>query len=197
MGAKIDTRQLDIADFVLSDRIAVERKTAEDFIDSLVDGRLFDQLKRLKEYPRPFMILEGDGLSTGRNVSPEAIMGAVASITVDYGVPILQTRTPEETARFLLAVAKREQGRAGRHVGVRSAPATANDDDVSLAILGGIPGVSQVRAQTLLLAFGSVGGVLAASETDLASVDGVGPKIAHNIRHALRHLYGSPPPESF
>ncbi len=189
LGARIETRTLEVADFILSDRVAVERKTADDFVDSLIDGRLFDQMKGLKEYPRPFLVIEGDGLHGHRNLSPEAIMGAVASVTVDYGIPILQTRDNMETARFLLAVAKREQGRAGRHIAVRGARATQDDDGISQAALSQFPGISEVRAAALLRAFGSLQAILAASEAELAAVESIGPKTAAELRRILSRPY--------
>ncbi len=188
MGVQIDTRSLEVADFILSDRVAVERKTTEDFVDSLIDGRLFDQLKQLKEYPRPYIVLEGQGLASTRNVSPEAIMGAVASITVDYGVPILQTQDALETARFLVAVAKREQGRAGRHVAVRGKNPNS-DDDRSIEILAALPGVSELRARALLGALGSVDAVTHADVDTLAAIEGIGPKTAQAMRDALEHRF--------
>ncbi len=189
LGARIETRTLEVADFILSDRVAVERKTADDFVDSLIDGRLFEQMKGLKEYPRPFLVIEGDGLHGHRNLSPEAIMGAVASVTVDYGIPILQTRDNVETARFLIAVAKREQGRAGRHVAVRGARATQDDDGISLGVLSMFPGISEVRAATLLRAFGSLQGVLAATPEELAAVENIGPKTAAELHRILGRPY--------
>ena len=185
MGASIDARNLDIADFVVSDRIVIERKTNADFVDSLLDGRLFDQLAKLKEYPRPILVLEGHGLQGHRNVAPEALMGALASVTVDYGIPVIHTQDALETARFVLAVAKREQGRNNRRIAIRPAAVGKDDHDVRIGVLAALPGVSLLRAEALLAAFGSVAAVFAASESDLGAVEGVGPKTAAEIRRIL------------
>jgi Fanconi anemia group M protein len=184
LGASLEPRQLDVGDFVLSDRVAVERKTTADFVDSLVDGRLFDQLRQLKAYPRPFLLLEGDSLYGHRNVSAEAIVGAVASIVVEYGIPVLQTKDPLDTARFLVAVAKREQQRDNRRIAVRAGK-PMEDAERQVFLLGGLPGVSDVLARRLLDRFGSVAAVLAAPVRDLAEVDGIGPGKASEIRRIL------------
>ncbi len=184
LGAKVEARTLDIGDFVLSDRIAVERKAGADFVASLVDGRLFDQLAKLKEYPRPVLVLEG-ALSGHRNIAPEALMGALASVTIDYGIPVMQTEDPLATARYLLAVAKREQGRGGRRVALRATSNARDDTDVRLAVLRALPGVSDMRAEVLLHAFGSIAAVFAASHEELAAVDGIGPKTAGEIRRII------------
>jgi ERCC4-type nuclease len=184
LGASLEPKQLDVGDFILSDRVAVERKTNADFIDSLVDGRLFDQLKQLKAYPRPFLVLEGESLYGHRNVSAEAILGAVAAVCIDLGIPVLQTKDPLDTARFLVAVAKREQQRENRKIAVRHGK-PQSDDDRQMYILCGLPGVSEVLAGRLLERFGSVGAVLSATTTDLAAVEGVGPAKASEIRRIL------------
>ncbi|MHB1262476.1 MAG: DEAD/DEAH box helicase [Thermoplasmatota archaeon] len=184
LGAAIEPRQLDVGDFILSDRVAVERKTSADFIDSLVDGRLFDQLKQLKAYPRPFLVLEGESLYGHRNVSAEAILGAVAAVCIDLGIPVLQTKDSLDTARFLVAVAKREQQRENRKLAVRHGKPLA-DDERQMYILCGLPGISDILARRLLERFGSVGAVLTAPTTDLAAVEGVGPAKASEIRRLL------------
>lgn len=184
LGCRVETRNLEVADFILSDRVAVERKTGKDFVDSLVDGRLWDQLKTLKAYPRPFLVLEGEGLQGHRNVAPEALMAALASVTVDHGIPILQTRDGLETARFLHATAKREQGREHRLLAVRPAP-PRSDDEMQLFVLAGLPGVSTKRAEALLAHFGTVAAVFAAPVEELARADGMGQKTASDIRALL------------
>jgi ERCC4-type nuclease len=185
LGAQLEPRQLEVGDYVLSDRVVVERKSAEDFLQSLIDGRLFDQLKALKSYPRPFVVIEGDGLyNAGRGLSPEAIAGAVASIAVDHGIPILQTRDALETARFLAGVAKREQQRDNRKIALRPGKPLA-DEDRQLFLIAGLPGVSDVLARRLLDRFGSVAGVFAAPVRDLAAVEALGPQKASEIRRVL------------
>ncbi|MEA3203829.1 MAG: hypothetical protein QOI63_1508, partial [Thermoplasmata archaeon] len=184
LGCALEARQLDVADFVLSDRIAVERKTCADFVESLVDGRLFEQLRQLKAYPRPFLVLEGESLHGHRNLIPEAIQGALASVVEDNGNPVLQTRYVLETARFLHAAAKREQEREGRKIAVRPGK-PASDDDLRVFLVAGLPGVSEVLAQRLLERFGSAAAVFAAPARELAEVEGIGGAKASEIRRVL------------
>ena len=52
--------QLDIADIIISEEVAIERKEGFDFVSSIMDNRLFEQMLRLKEtYLKPILILEG------------------------------------------------------------------------------------------------------------------------------------------
>ena len=57
--AKVEFKVLEVGDYIISDRVAVERKTAEDFVNSIVDKRLFMQLKDLRKYQKPILIVEG------------------------------------------------------------------------------------------------------------------------------------------
>jgi Fanconi anemia group M protein len=100
LSTVLDVQQLDVGDYVLSKRCAVEFKTVPDFIDSLIDGRLLQQAKELKKnYGRPLFVIEGlQDLYSVRNVHPNAIRGMLAAITVDFGIPILQTKNAKETA---------------------------------------------------------------------------------------------------
>lgn len=199
LGTDIEARQLDVGDFVLSDRVVVERKTGDDFVASLVDGRLFEQLRALKAYPRPLIVIEGDRLYGARNVSPEAIAGALASIAIDHGIGVLQTKDALETARLLHAVAKREQHREQRKIALRPGKPLA-DEDRQLFLLAGLPGVSDVLARRLLDRFGTVAAVFAAPVRSLAEVDGIGPAKASEMRRILdlaapthiQHARGSP-----
>jgi ERCC4-type nuclease len=189
LGAAVETRRLDIADYVLSDRVAVERKSTKDFVDSLVDGRLFEQLKELRTYPRAFLVIEGASMYGHRNVAPEALLGALASAVTDFGVPVLRTEDALETARFLVAVAKREQGRENRKVAVRPAGPGMGDAERQMHLVAGLPGVDAVRADALLRHFGSAAAVFAASEAALAEAPHVGPKTARMIRELLDQPY--------
>ncbi|MES2155871.1 MAG: DEAD/DEAH box helicase [bacterium] len=184
LGCELEGRSLDIGDYVLSDRVVVERKATADFVDSLVDGRLFEQMKAMKTYPRPILVIEGESLYGHRNVAAEAILGALASVSIDYGIPVLTTRDPLETARFLHAVAKREQQREQRKLAVRPGRPTT-DREQQIFLLGGLPGVSAVLAERLLDTFGSVERVMAATASELARVDGIGEGKAAEMRRIL------------
>ena len=105
-GHEISLESLAVGDIRISDRVLIERKTARDLVDSLIDGRLIHQARRLHaSAPRPLLIVES--LETDR-VHPNAVHGAMAWVTLDLGLPVLMTGSPEQTARFISIAAKRE-----------------------------------------------------------------------------------------
>jgi len=188
--AFVEPQQLNTGDYVLSTRIGVERKTVDDFLQSLIDGKLFDQISRLRDaYPRPILIIEGDGLLTKRNISHNAIFGSIVSITVDFGVPIITTKNPLETADLLYIMAKREQRDEKRPIAVRGEKTPMSLREKQQFIVEGLPNVSAVLAKRLLERFGSIKDIVNASEEELKEVTGIGKGIASEILEILNAKY--------
>jgi Fanconi anemia group M protein len=187
-GIVVDSMQLDVGDYILSDRLAVERKESKDFLKSLMDGRLFSQLKLLKSaYINPILVLEGEEL-LGRGISDAAIYGALASIISDFKIPIIQTSNMKETANLLAVMAKREISEK-RQIGIRGDKVSMSLQERQQFIIEGLPGVSATLAQRLLDHFGSVEAVISASEKDLCEVKGIGDTIAKSIVEVIKSGY--------
>ncbi len=189
LGVEVEVATLDVADYVLSEDVGVERKSANDFIQSIIDGRLFEQAKRLAEaYRRPIVIVEGE-LYGVRNVHPNAIRGAIAALTLDFGIPVISTRDQEETAQYLLLIAKREQLERKKEVKVRSEKKALSLADRQRLIVEGLPNVSATLAKRLLRHFGSVERVFTATEEELREVEGIGEKKAREMRRVITAPY--------
>jgi len=61
VGVNIELTNLTIGDYIVAPETVVERKSIQDFISSVFDGRLFDQCSRLKEhYEHPVILMEGN-----------------------------------------------------------------------------------------------------------------------------------------
>ena len=189
LGAEVEVRTLDVADYVVSEEVGIERKSANDFIQSIIDGRLFDQVERLKRaYEKPVIIIEGE-LYGIRNVHPNAIRGAIAAVTLDWGVPILFSSGKEETAQFIYLMAKREQEERKKEVRLRSEKKALTLAERQRLIVEGLPNVSATLAKRLLKHFGNVERVFTATEEELKEVEGIGPKKAREIRKVITAPY--------
>ncbi len=172
---RVVRRALPVGDYVLSDRVVVERKAGKDFERSIIDGRLFSQAKALSEtYMRPVIIVEGE---MGMKLHPNALRGALASLAIDYGISVIFTDSPLETAHLLKVMAKREQVEGGRQPVVRRG---TKEGDPRINVLLSLPGVGPVTARKLLDHFGSVERVISADVNELARV--VGKKRAKEIK---------------
>ena len=189
-GVVVKPETLQVADYVLSDRVAVERKEAADFASSLIDGRLFAQARALRDsYSAPFLVVEGEGLFTARRVQEEAIWSAIASLAADFHVNVLMTKDAAETARLLASVARREQLQERRPLAVRAQKGAMDDDERLRFLVEGLPGVSAVLGRRLLDHFGTLHALVNASREELTEVEGVGPTLAEGIHRILRTQY--------
>ncbi|MBI2296449.1 MAG: nuclease [Betaproteobacteria bacterium] len=179
-------RRLKIGDYLLGNRLLLERKTLKDLVAAIISGRRFTQTLRLAETRRrPAMVLEG----TSRDLADsgmrwEAIQGALVSVSVICGVPVLRTRTPEETVRTMLFAARQVEtiatGAIPRH-GWRPRGKYARQ----LYILQGLPGIGPERARRLLARFGSIEAVVNARPEELRSVGGIGKRIVDKLRWSV------------
>jgi ERCC4-related helicase len=189
-GISIEPKQLDVGDYVLSSRIGVERKEVGDYLDSLINGNLFRQLGQLRDaYSRPVLILEGDNLLTQRNISHNAIMGSLASITIDFGITILPTKNSAETADLLNVIAKREQKLDKKSVSIRGEKRTHTISENQQYLVEGLPKVSSVIAKRLLQHFGSIKNLINATEDELMQVQGIGKQISTEIINLINAEY--------
>ena len=148
-----ETKQLDIADVVISMDVACERKEGFDFVSSIMDNRLFEQLLRLKEtYPTQILFLEGlnDEVfeNTGMNIN--SIYGALAFVSYKLGISIIPTRNISDTAIAIERVAYREQIKDEIPILSRKAPKGMNDEERRAYILEGLLDTGPSKAKTLI-----------------------------------------------
>jgi len=192
LDVEISGESLEIGDYVASEDVAIERKETNDFIQSLIDGRLFVQLSALRSaYRRPVLIIEGEQILGIRAVNPASIYGALASIAIRIQVPILWTRNAEETANVLYRIAHLEQIGSSKPLRTRSGDARGTDAEALEYILSGFPGVDTVTSRAILSEFGTLEKIFSADQKELQKVKGVGPKIAGRIRRLLTTKYPS------
>jgi ERCC4-related helicase len=190
MGVKIKLETLEVGDYLLSSRIAVEFKQVADFVDSIIDGRLLGQLKNLRKYEKPVIIIEGkEDVYSQRNVHPNAIRGMIATITIDYGIPIIRTDNSKETASIMAVIAKREQIDEKQKEFSLHTSKPISDKELQEYIVGSLPGVGGGLAKPLLEKFGNVRKIFTASEESLQKVDLIGEKKAKRIREILDREY--------
>ncbi|MCK5108144.1 MAG: DEAD/DEAH box helicase [Methanosarcinales archaeon] len=191
-GINVIMQTLEVGDYVPSDRVCIERKTAADFIDSLISGRrdLFRQIADLaRTYERPVLIIEGDDIYNLRQIHPNAVRGAIASIAIDFSVPVIMSRDEEDTAAMIMAIAKREQQDHGREVAMHGKRSAMMLPEQQEYIVSAISNIGPVVARNLLKHFGSVEAVMQASREELKGVELVGPKTADRIREMVGGEY--------
>lgn len=92
----------------LEDRVAVERKTLADFVTTVIRGRkrFYRELQKLSAFESACVVVECNfrDLVEGRYHSgahPHALIATVASIVVDFGVPVYFCSDRQAACRFV------------------------------------------------------------------------------------------------
>ena len=189
MEMDVKVQAMTVGDYQVSDEVVIERKTAKDFVESIIDKRLFKQARTLiEEFKRPLIILEGDDLYSGM-INPNAIRGSIASIALDFGISIIPTRNAQDTAAMIKRIAIREQDGEKTPIQTRTDRKPVNLWEQQLFIIESLPNIGPVNAKNLLKHFGTVANVINASESQLQEVEGIGKKTAANIRKVVDSKY--------
>ena len=188
-GVTVETRELEVGDYVIvPGQVAVERKAPRDLALSIQQRRLFEQAERLRAaFIRPILVVEGPSLYTFTKMSPHALQSALARIMIDPGVSFLRTDSKEDTAAFLLYLARHAVGLGVDPLASPYKRAARTLDDEALRLVMSLPGIGVGGARRLLAHFGSAAAIFAASEDELRAVEGIGPGRARRIRAALLH----------
>jgi len=191
LGVSLKLEKLENADYILSSRVGVEFKTVEDFVNSIVDGRLLQQAKELKNsFERPLVIIEGnEDIYSVRNVHANAIRGMLATIAVSYGIPILYSRNLKETASFLQIIAKREQEEAGKDFTPHAEKRIFSLKEQQEYVVSSLPGVGMALAKPLLQKFKTIKRLVNAKKEQLEKVEKIGPKKAEAIKDVVEKEY--------
>jgi len=193
-GVETRLETLEVGDYVLSDRVVVERKEVSDFLETLVGGdrSMFEQIgAAARHYARPVVIIEGDRLYETRNVHPNAIRGAIASLAVDFGASVLRTTDADDTADLLEVIARREQETDDRAVSVHGEKGGKTLTEQQEYVVGSVAEVGPVTARSLLEHFGSVEAVMCADGEALLEVDGIGEVTADRITGVTKSEYAN------
>lgn len=197
-GLDVELQQLVIADFVIQTKnldgdimtIGIERKTVNDFLNSIIDKRLLAQLIEMKKFfSSCLLIIEGEeNIYQIRNFHPNSIRGMLATLAVDFQVPMISTKNIRDTASFLEIIANRlEKNRSVVNLLKKPKALTLKQQQESL--IQSLPGIGPQLARNLLEKFGSVKKILSANEKQLQKVDKIGEKKASRIRKVIDSSY--------
>jgi len=179
-GVRLSFAQLPLGDYILSDRICVERKTVRDFENSIVNARLFDQMARLsKDCKKPILLLEGE--ESEFTMNPNTILGAIISAYSDYNVQVIRSKDVWETVTIIARLAEREQEQKNREPKLIGCKRAFTNSQWQLLILSSIPGVGPTLAKSLIKHFKTVKRIASATPDELIEVEKIGSKKAERI----------------
>jgi len=193
LGGSVSEKRLDVGDYVCSSTVACERKTVSDFLASIADQRLFQQLALMSaSYDRPVLLIEGNPelMFAQAGLHANAIMGALASIAVDLRIPILWTANSMDSARMLYRIAYREQVAEKKELSIRSAKKPPTLKEQQEFLVSGLPMINSKLSRRLLDHFKSPKELFNATPEELQKVEKIGKWKAKAIWELLNKEYG-------
>ena len=188
-NVKVTVKRLPLGDYQIENSLIVERKTLADFALSVRNGRLFAQVSRLvrSKCERPCLILEGTAKRYPRLAIPRtSFQGALITVMVVFGLPVLRSRDAQETARMIVYAADQLQNRRfrpPRRCGFKTTTIRRHQ----LLLLQAVPEIGGWKAERLLEAFSSPAGVAGATVDELRRVDGIGEVAAERVYEVFHH----------
>ncbi len=193
LGVRVIIKRLDVGDYVIAENVVVERKNIRDFINSIYDGRLFDQTRRLVEvYDKSIIIVEGDlSLIEILLDKPQVFYGAIASLILKWNIPVLYTCNEQHTAILISRIAYQLGEKARKPIALRRKRKLETVKDWQLFIVESLPGVGPTLARRLLEHFGNVRRIFNASSIELQRVPGMTESKAREIFRILNAPYES------
>jgi Fanconi anemia group M protein len=127
------------------------------------------------------MIIEGENIYH-TFLHPNAIRGALASIAIDFKIPIIQTQNETDTAFMLKRIALRQQDKdSKKEVSIRTQTKPVMLPEQQLFIVESFPSIGPVNAKNLLRHFKTIKNLINANKKELKEVEGIGEKTAKSI----------------
>jgi len=183
--------RLPAADYILSPEIAVERKSVRDLVLSIYDSRLFYQAARMStSYAKPYLLVEGDSKEVeGLAKNLKSFYGAIAEATLAYGLRVLYTANPRETATAIAELLAHARAKPLSALRLKPPPKAKSVSQQQLYLVSGMPGVGSKLAEKLLLKYGTPRRVMSLTLGELAMTAGIGWKRAGKIKQMLDKTY--------
>ncbi len=195
---EVERKQLETADIIIITKnlenkeqtVGIERKTINDLLNSIIDKRLISQLIVLKEnFDVPLLIIEGEeNIYKIRNFHPNSIRGMIATIAVDFQIPIIYTRNHRDTIKYVALIANRlEKPRKPLSLTPKRMPLTLHEQQQYL--LESFPGIGPAIAASITKNFKSIREFINATEKELQKVDKLGKIKSKEIKKLLEENF--------
>jgi len=187
IGIKTEIKTLQIGDYIVGPETVVERKSIQDLISSVFDGRLFDQCSRLKEhFQNPILLVEGnvDEIESITE-NPLVFYGALSTVAIDFKIPIIPTPNASHTAKLLVSLCSKKESIKGPFL--KKIKKSNNIQKQQLSVLCSLPGIGEKIAIRILEKYGSPFIALSATSKELGKIPGLGETRAKKIKGMLEN----------
>ncbi len=108
----IKSAYLEVSDYVCKNEegygnIGIERKSKEDFLASIIDGRIFIQMINMNEnFDRNIILIEGNISDVYSQLNDNSKIGTLTAAIVKYGISIVPVPDKDWSTYFILSILK-------------------------------------------------------------------------------------------
>lgn len=177
---------LKTGDFVYKD-VVIERKKASDLASSITDGRIKQQsVRMIEDFRTAYMVIVGDPYNLEYSNLHRNVFNGIQVSLSDKGVNVLNVPTEADFVYVVSKIISKYEEENPEKVELDRT--SVNTENVFVAMLSCIEGVSKSKAEELSEIFGSVSELvfLAVGDEEKAKnmakkVDGVGEIIAERV----------------
>jgi DNA excision repair protein ERCC-4 len=187
LNVRVYFSRLSVADYVLNPELAVERKSVKDLVSSVYDSRLFYQAAKISAaYAKPFLLVEGDSKEVESLVKNlKSFYGAIANVTLAYGLRVLYTANPRETAMAIAELLSHARAKPLARMPSKIPPKSRSVPQQQLYLVSSMPGVGRKLAEKLLSKYGTPRRIMSLTAGELAMTHGIGWKKAEKIKDMM------------
>ena len=188
---EIEIRQLECGDYVYENKVAVELKTANDFINSVKSKRIYKQaIKMAETYEKHYIIVYGNMQSAikqsqylGHYFSVSHWIGSLSSLS--QTTQILQVSNETQAFKLMDSLFKKSSDNKNRFI---IKPDYNEDENKIIGIVMYLGGMNSSKATELIKKFeiDNLSDLLKLSKKDIESVKGIGFKTSAKLMRWLK-----------
>jgi len=195
-------QKLDAGDYYIPGEkfsLIIERKTVTDYINSVFDTRLWEELEKIKSAETneevkfiPMLLIEGNWsfiLKYGKKNDKSAMGSVYASLLstiASWGFQVVSSPSKSWTP-YILASFTRWLGRPRRSEPPIFKPRALTLDEMAIRVLCAFPHISVERAKRILKHYGTLKDALDNVGWWKHSIEGIGEKIVSDVKAVLNH----------
>lgn len=179
-----DYTLLNTGDYVIGDDWCWERKSMGDFIRCLTTGKIWTDIRKVKDnYKYGGLILEGrlpTDYTRNEYMTLKRLRASMGSIRHDWGLSIDRTDSLDDTAMFLVSI----HSRIGREKKKWYRPVKkqqTKSEDIISDLLCTLPNVGRVKAEQMLVEYGSVKNIMNLSAEEFTEFKGISKDVGNRI----------------
>ena len=195
MDVPIVIARLQVGDYTIGRETGIERKSVNDFINSIIDKRLFEQARYMHEvYKKCIFLIEGDfeKVLRYRKIKYNHIYGALISL-MEMNIQLMFTKNYEQSALFLYTLFNRykKEKRSSylSPVKIRVIKNNISLRNIQLNLIASLPGISMDFAEKILMYFRTPRKFFRATPDELRRIKGLGDKRIKKIIEVLDTVY--------